>query len=562
MVLFKEAKNPEKLKEIRENPFYSENLARIHEVYEDIKDKPIEVMTKSEYFIFHETGNRLIFERKYFERRTRLDIYFIMYLLYEREEDLKRLEDVIWAICGEFSWSLPAHVHWEDAMEDMVFIDLFAAETGQTLSEILYILEDKLSDYIKSIMRYEINRRIIEAFKNHTYYWETVTNNWAAVCAGSVGMTFIYCAPEQFESVEQRIMSAMDSFLSGYGDDGVCTEGLGYWSYGFGYYTYFAELLYDFSDGKKDIMHTDKIREIAQFQQRVYLSGNTVASFADGGRYGNFEAGLTHRLKDLFPDCVTVPDNQYAKKDFLGMENRFAMCIRTLLWTKPEYAETGSDTVCEKYYPTAQWYINKNPLFGFAAKCGRNNEPHNHNDIGNFIIASGSKQLIADIGSGEYTKDYFNDKKRYEILCCSSQGHSVPLIDGHAQSFGNEYSGKVLSYGNNEFIIDIEGAYASDTLAKAVRAFKISGNSVSVKDEFEFTDNGTHEIRERFISLIEPEVRADGIYIENMRILCNVKAEITKDTDNDHSGKAFPVWEIDYVTSDKNFEIEFVIRSL
>lgn len=560
MILLKEAKDKKKLQQIKENPYYSERLKRIHEVYEEIKDKPIDIFTKSEYFIFHETGNRLIFEHKYFERRTRLDIYFIMYLLYEREEDLKRLEDIIWAICGEFSWSLPAHVHWENAMDDMVYIDLFASETGQTLGEIMYVLNDKLSDYIKDIIKYEVNRRIIESFENRSYHWEQITNNWAAVCAGCVGMTYIYCAPERYSSVEKRIMSAMDSFLSGYGADGICTEGLGYWNYGFGYYTYFAELLYEFSDGKTDIMHNDKIREISQFQQRMYLNGNVIASFSDGGRYGSFSDGLTHRLKDLFPESVIVPDKKYIQRDFYGLENRFALCVRNLLWSKPEYAETQEVKSDEQYYPEAQWYINKNKNFGFAVKGGNNNESHNHNDIGNFIIASGSEQLIADIGSGEYTKDYFNDAKRYDILCCSSLGHSVPIIDGQVQSAGMEYVGEILKHENNEAVVEIAKAYKCDSLKSAKRTFKISEDKIELYDEFIFDDNKPHDIKERFISLIEP-VEEDGcIRIGNMKILSENKFNIIKDLDKDHAGNSINVWEMDYAVQGMNFKIEFKIN--
>lgn len=562
MILFKESKNREKIKQIRENPYYSEDIKRINEIYEQIKDEPVEVLTKSEYFIFCETGNRLEFERKYFERRTRLDIYFTEYLLYERKEDLVRLEDIIWAVCGEFSWALPAHVGWKNAEEDMICIDLFAAETGQALSEIMYILEDKLSDYIKSIIRYEINRRIIESFKNRTYHWETVTNNWAAVCAGCVGMTIIYSAPQKYEYFERRLMKSLENFLSGYGDDGICTEGLGYWNYGFGYYTFFAQLLFEFSDGKKNIMNTEKIREIAQFQQRMYLSGNTVISFADGGRNGYFEKGLTHKLRKLFPDCVTVPDKNYEnkdfcfEKDFYRGENRFAVCLRNLLWSEPEYAREGAASNEEKYYESAQWYTNISGTLGFAAKAGNNGESHNHNDIGNFILAADNKQYIADIGSGEYTKDYFG-AGRYEILCCSSEGHNVPVIDNQLQRAGKQYCGKVLKHGSSRFITDISGAYDVPCLKSAIRAFSVYENGVRLTDVFEFSDEKHHSIQEGFISLIEPETYDGYVKIGRLKITGETAKKIKHYTEKNHNGEWFSVWKTEYDVSDNKFSLTF-----
>ena len=137
MILFKESKSKEKIKQIKEHEYYRKDIERINDIYEQIKNKPIEVLPKSKFCIFNETGNRLIYEDVYFERRTELDICFLKYLLYERKEDLTRLEDIIWAICGEFSWALPAHVGWKNAEDDMVIIDLFAAETMINIEETL-----------------------------------------------------------------------------------------------------------------------------------------------------------------------------------------------------------------------------------------------------------------------------------------------------------------------------------------------------------------------------------------------------------------------------------------
>lgn len=546
MVLFKESKDKKKIQQIKEHPYYREDIRRINELYENIKDKPIEVMTKSQYFIFRETGNRSEFELKYFERRTRLDIYFIEYLLYEREDDLKRLEDIIWVMCSEFSWALPAHIGWKNAEEDMVCIDLFASETGQTMSEILYILEDKLSEYIKAIMRYEINRRIIEPFEKKIQGWETVvTNNWAAVCASGVGMTFIYCAPEKYKNIEKRIIGTLEHFLSGYGDDGICTEGLGYWDYGFGYYTFFAQLLFEFSDGKTNIMNSKKVREIAQFQQRMYLSGNTVISFSDCGRHLCFKKGLTHKLKEVFPDCVSVPNRKYEEKDFSGYLNRFPVCLRNLLWSKPEYAENSTVQHMEKYYSDAQWYTNITDKFGFAAKSGNNDEPHNHNDIGSFIIAADNKQYIADIGVGEYTKDYFG-AGRYNCLGCSSKGHSVPIIDNHLQLAGQEYHGRVLKAQDGQFVIDISEAYDVDGLKSAVRTFSVCENGVELNDKFDFDDEKSHDIQECFISLIEPEECNGCIKIERLKISGMKNYRIMSFQEKDHyTGKFFSIWRVE-----------------
>ncbi|MDY4307971.1 hypothetical protein SNF32_14980 [Enterococcus mundtii] len=46
----------------------------------------------------------------------------------------------------------------------------------------------------------------------------------------------------------------------------------------------------------------------------------------------------------------------------------------------------------------------------FAAKGGRNDESHNHIDIGHFVFGTREDLFLTDLGAGEYTKDYFDEK--------------------------------------------------------------------------------------------------------------------------------------------------------
>ena len=74
-----------------------------------------------------------------------------------------------------------------------------------------------------------------------------------------------------------------------------------------------------------------------------------------------------------------------------------------------------------------------------AAKGGNNGESHNHNDVGSFLYLAGDEMLLTDLGAGEYTRDYFGEK-RYDILCNHSFGHSVPVIDGKGRKERNMHA--------------------------------------------------------------------------------------------------------------------------
>ena len=133
-----------------------------------------------------------------------------------------------------------------------------------------------------SRITFELDRRIIKSFYAGRYWWESFPNNWAAVCAGSVGITFLYERPELFYAVKPRIDGAMKTFLSSYKSDGVCREGLGYWNYGFGYFCYYAAHLRTFSDGTDNLLALPQVKTIAKFQQQMFLKGSVTVSFADG----------------------------------------------------------------------------------------------------------------------------------------------------------------------------------------------------------------------------------------------------------------------------------------
>jgi catalase len=71
----------------------------------------------------------------------------------------------------------------------------------------------------------------------------------------------------------------------------------------------------------------------------------------------------------------------------------------------------------------AQWYMgsSKNGI-GLAAKAGHNGEPHNHNDVGSFHIFKNGKMTLADIGCGEYDRDYYTQPgKLWRLMSAEDQ---------------------------------------------------------------------------------------------------------------------------------------------
>ena len=428
-----------------------------------VENKATPTLSYSKFKLYWITGDRKIYESEYFSRRLALSSAALLSLIYPDEEKyINKTMDLLYAVCEEYAWSLPAH--HSKVMDELnpVHIDLFAAETGFALSEIYTMLEDRLDPLIKRIIKEQINRRIIDPVINadsHRYHWETVKQNWAAVCMGSVACTIMLMRPELVELMKPRFDSTMECYLSGFNDDGMCLEGCGYWHYGFGFFTVYADMIRKFTNGETDYFKREKIKKVSQFIQNVFLSGRACVSFSDAGRTGIYHLGLCHYLKDEYPDDVIVfsPEYSYNHDECA----RFCLHVRSAIWMNENYLFSDvKDTVGENFAPDSEWFIKRTSNYGFDAKGGHNDEPHNHNDIGCFIFAKNGDQMIMDLGSGIYNKQYFARDTRYTMFVeTHSKGHSVPIINGVYQSEGAEFKARDVKFKNGVLSMDIAGAY-------------------------------------------------------------------------------------------------------
>ena len=472
-----------------------------------------------EYKVYSITGERNSYQRPYYRRRVQLGVSAILSLIYPEESKyLDYLMDKIFEVCNEYSWCIPAHQPDYTTVEKRGHIDLFAAETGHTLSQIYHLLGQRLEPLIRDRIRTEIDRRIIASMRSDTYAWEIKsTNNWSAVCMGSVISTVILMRPELFDEFMPRAKATFDRYLSGFGDDGYCLEGVHYWHYGFGFFMAGAEIIRIFTEGKIDYFKLPKVKKIATFIQKMYLSGMASVSFADSGRELAYHIGICHMLHTKYPDAVKVysPAMSYID-DGCG---RFTWRLTAASWLDEElyFNPTGKEDKCEYYGESAGWLVKRTESFGFAAKAGNNGEHHNHNDVGSFIFARDERQIFCDIGSAVYSKQYFNSATRYDFIQCSSLGHSVPYLgDGIAQRYGSQYRAKDVRYTEGRFSFDMADAYGDERLRSLVREFKVSDGGVTVTDSFDIAEGVS--LTERFALLREPRISGLDVLVEGVTL--------------------------------------------
>jgi hypothetical protein len=508
-----------------ESPLLTTVYNEVSPLVKEFGSKPIAALPFREWDLYRSKGTRIEFEALYFDRRRRLAALVVAALKDGVDPYLPALEDTIWAICDEYTWCLPAHLMNHDAAaegEEYKHIDLFASETAHALSETCHMFQAQLNDLVVRRVQREIMSRVLEPYValKRAYWWETCDINWSAVCAGNIGMTAIYLIQDSktLMPVLARVLASMDCFLEGFSEEGACLEGLGYWYYGFGYYVYFSELLKQRTGGKVDILQSSaKASRVAQFPQSCFLQGNHIANFSDCSRNNGIQIGIFSRLCEQFTE-IRIPtlDNQPATIDHCG---RFASAVRNVVWLNEDLLREREEMpVQTDFLPEAQWMVSRakvgSKLVSFAAKGGHNDEPHNHNDIGHFIWIVEGIRWFEDLGAGLYTKQYFGEE-RYSILCNSSAGHSVPIINGKHQEAGIQHRAQILAAectdASDKFKLELSQAYAVPLLEKLERSFefdKLQGK-LRILDSFEFRESGA-SVTERFVTQHKPVIVQEG----------------------------------------------------
>ncbi|MBL1225981.1 heparinase II/III family protein [Enterococcus sp. BWR-S5] len=515
---------------------------------------PLPVSGYEEYL---KSGNRLKFEQAYFNRRRQLTVVALAVYLGEQSEELQCfLEQIIWEVCNEYTWALPAHLSVENNLfsENSPFcIDLFAAETGQTLAEIMTLMGSSLSPLLKQRIQGEIERRIFQPFEKYSWGWEKKENNWSAVIAGCIGMTALSLLPPKSARLQQivkRLETAMASYLSGFGEDGACVEGVGYWGYGFGYFIYYAEQLAKVL-GDEHYLKIPKVKAVAAFPYRVLIDNQKYVPFSDYSQ-PELPSGLISFCGDYFG--VPIPSVSEANQLDFDHCYRFAPLLRNLLWTKA--ADSTENSEFYHYFEDAQWAIVKSeqPQFFFAAKGGSNEESHNHLDIGHFIFGNQKTLFLTDIGAGEYTRDYFVEAKRYRYFPTSAASHHLPIINGQTQQPG-AVAAQHVNFdhltASSELTMELQETYTENkelTLFK--RSFKVNAckKSIELKDSFNF-QTSTNEIVENFVTMIPPVISGSQILLQSENQGCVIDVgttavSVVEKCYQDHHGSSQKAYQI------------------
>ena len=463
--------------EISMRPFGRKGASKT--VAEQALAQPIPDTTDELYGEFWTIGNRTHYQERYYARMRNLDALVLTESSEGKGRYLARIEDYLRAICDMKSWVWPAH-DWADGnggtfRGTWISTDLCSTEMGAHLACVIHLVGDRLNPALVSRIKAECERRVFapvrreashfldpgmcdESVNTAHLWWINGGNNWNAVCWDNV----VCCAQGLLDDPVDRARfvawadQAADRYLtSGFAADGYCSEGMGYWNYGFGHHLLTGRLLDAVTKGKSDFFRRPKQKLAAAYARAYTLREGASPAFADG--------------------------NGAASAQFLALVDKYWPDLPKALPPQSEF-------------PVGQVWLFRDPSgLSVAFKGGHNNELHNHNDVGSYYVMLGEDFVAGDAGGEVYTAQTFSNK-RYDSKVLNSYGHPVPVVGGKLQGTGAKFKAKVLSRkivdgGTGEVVLDLAAAYDVPTLKSLTRTFVYdrSARTFSVRDQVEFT---------------------------------------------------------------------------
>jgi hypothetical protein len=450
---------------------------------------------------FARDGDRDEYEVPYYLKRLHLSAAALRVFLDPAgtADLLDAVHDHLWSICEESTWVLPAH--------EPQRIDLFSAETAFLLAETLTLLGDLVDVDVRHRVRTEVEARVLDPFVRHhrQQWWYQGGNNWNGVCTGATAAAFVLLEPDPgrvAQALEAAFASLRVYFRRAFEADGTSTEGISYWQYGLLNVVFLAEMLHARSGGAIDLLAGERMRRIAAYPAKVLLSPAHFATFSDVtdalSMHPGFLVRLAERTGEVSLRALVTPPAPVAADDRseAGEQWRLSTALRNILWwdgTAGQAVEIGDDVLASAGIVRLVGRRGDTAPVVLTAKAGHNDEYHNHNDVGSFILHVDGEDLLTDPGRGRYTRQYWDDRTRYDNVFAGSYGHSVPRVAGHPQGAGRAYAGTLEEVETAGPVkrarLELAGAYPVDGLTSLRRELSLTpcGSTVWLEDTPTFT---------------------------------------------------------------------------
>jgi len=470
-------------------------------------NEPFPAWNDEDYLDFSKTGQRPRGEKMEWERHTWLPALVLAECLENKGRFLPLINQVLSEYVKEPTWTMPAHdgkltsYHGTD-----YFLDLGTAGFGLHLAEALYLLGDKVDPKIREALLQEFDQRVFDPLR-HTLAtgrpcgWLGAAgkeeNNWNPVClSGAVGSALCVIQDKETRALFIALGEHYSKYyLASFTPDGYCTEGGGYWNFGFGNYALLREEILHATDGKIDLFADPSVVPSVLYAQRFRIGPSVVPPFADCRFGAKTEVQLISYCNEALGLGLKLPTF-----------NRFFEFAGSLIEVTPTPCVMPASSQKPAEDPLFFYFKNAGVLccrpsstggLGIGIKAG-GNFSHSHNDVGSYEIALGDELPTGDPGGPMRYEKGYPEARPYKLQ--NSYGHPVPVIGGQLQLDAKKVHPTVISTSytpeHDLIVIDMKSAYGVPSLQKMTRTMEYerkSEGTASITDEASFSSPTTFE---------------------------------------------------------------------
>jgi hypothetical protein len=498
------------------------------------------VIKATDYLEFVRSGDRNIMQDPLNARINALKNLVLAELAEGKGRFLDQIINGIWALSEQTTWSMSATLYLQEAgyglpdVEEPV-IDLIVGEIASLFSWTHHFLKeafDRVDPLIAKRIEYEIRHRVLDVYDARDDFWWMgfgggQVNNWNVWVNHNMLTTILLMEKDPGRRVRNiyKTMRSVDRFINHYKPDGGCDEGPSYWGHAGGALFEYLEMLHVVTNGEIDIFDREIIRNIGRYIYLAEITYPYVINFADASARSGGRPGVIYRYGKSIQDPVMQAYGAFLAekanwKENIPGGNLEATLVNLFQLQEINTAEAREPMIRDFFLPDLQICGARDTEgssegFFFAAKGGHNQESHNHNDVGNFILYYNGQPAIIDVGVGTYTRQTFSED-RWKIWTMQSQYHNTPTINGKQQSPGEEYRAENVAFEKRDsevrFQSDIAGAYPEEAwVANWFRTISLKrGKSLRVTEEFRLEKNGGGTAI-NFMTCLIPEQAADGV---------------------------------------------------
>ena len=479
----------------------------------------------SEYARYWRDGVRTVYETPAGTLRRRTSTAVLAAAITGELVYVDEAADGLQFLCEQSTWCWAAHevfaAHQGRVVPDpdRPFLDLGAAQTVEVLAWADLVLAGALDERVPGLrhrLRLEARRRVIEPFlTSREWHWlglDGHLHNWNPWIHGHILAAALFLTPEA--EVVDLVVDGLARYLDALPADGGCDEGFGYWWNGPARLFEALQLL-DWATGGA-LAPWDLGTELARYPQRVALGEGWYVNVGDGparaapdlpwhvphrwGRAIGDRDVMAHAASHRGPGLPVVHPNAGLSRCLIGLHD----------------AEWGASKA-EPPLPARSWLPDVQLLvcrerggssegLAVAVKGGHNDENHNHNDVGSYIVALDGTPVLIDLGQPTYTAISFT-ARRYEQWVTQSQWHNVPVVNGFEQSPG-AFAARDVRADDDGLALDLAGAYPDPAGCRSWRrrvSLDRAAPAVVVSDEW----SAPGEVRLHHVLAGEPVVEGE-----------------------------------------------------